>query len=120
MPRSRRVATAALLAALTLVSQAMLTGPAAQAAAVICNRYCDGRDPALSPGDRQPVAATVWSRRIVLHFDDADAMGWASIANGNPGDEVWLDRSFDGGRTWGSGSRLGATRIPSGYEGGAP
>src|SRR5690606_1580768 len=50
-------------------------------------------------------------------FDDADAMGWASIANGGPGDEVWLDRSFDGGRTWHSGSRLGNTVVPAGQRG---
>lgn len=85
--------------------------------ATICNKYCDARDPALSPGDRSPVSATVFSRTIRLHFDDADAMGWASIENGTPGDEVWLDRSFDGGRTWASGSRLGNTAVPAGQRG---
>jgi predicted alpha-1,6-mannanase (GH76 family) len=85
--------------------------------ASICNKYCDARDPALSPQDRTPVSATVFSRNIVLHFDDADAMGWASIDNGNPGDEVWLDRSFDGGRTWTGGSKLGDTTVPSGQRG---
>ena len=44
-------------------------------------------------------------------------MGWASIENGNPGDEVWLDRSMDGGRTWSDGSRLGNTAIPTGQRG---
>jgi predicted alpha-1,6-mannanase (GH76 family) len=63
------------------------------------------------------VSATVFSRTIRLHFDDADAMGWASIENGTPGDEVWLDRSFDGGRTWASGSRLGNTAVPAGQRG---
>ncbi|WP_375767455.1 glycoside hydrolase family 76 protein [Archangium gephyra] len=87
------------------------------AAAAICNKYCDGRDPALSPGDRQPVTATIYSRQLTLHFDDTDAMSWASIDNGNPGDEVWLDRSFDGGRTWASGSKLGSTKIPASARG---
>jgi hypothetical protein len=32
---------------------------------------------ALSPQDRQPVTATIYSRNIALHFDDTDAMGWA-------------------------------------------
>ena len=86
-------------------------------AATVCNKYCDARDPALSAGDRTPVTATVYARSIVLHFDDADAMGWASIDNGNPGDEVWLDRSFDGGRTWSSGSKLGDTTVPSDQRG---
>jgi predicted alpha-1,6-mannanase (GH76 family) len=85
--------------------------------ATICNKYCDARDPALSPGDRAPVTTTLFGRTITLHFDDADAMGWASIENGNPGDEVWLDRSMDGGRTWADGSRLGNTAIPSGHRG---
>ena len=49
---------------------------------MICNRYCDARDPALSTGDRAPVSATLFGRTITLHFDDADAMGWASIENG--------------------------------------
>ncbi|GAA0962960.1 glycoside hydrolase family 76 protein [Kribbella koreensis] len=85
--------------------------------ATICNKYCDARDPALSPGDRSPVSATIFGRTLRLHFDDADAMGWASIENGNPGDEVWLDRSMDGGRTWSAGSRLGTTAIPAGQRG---
>ena len=85
--------------------------------ATICNKYCDARDPALAPGDRAPVSTTLFGRTITLHFDDSDAMGWASIENGNPGDEVWLDRSMDGGRTWSGGSRLGNTAIPSGQRG---
>ncbi|MCZ4124720.1 glycoside hydrolase family 76 protein [Streptomyces sp. H39-S7] len=82
--------------------------------ASVCNKYCDGRDPALAPQDRAPVTATVHSRVLTLHFDDQDAMGWASIDNGSTGDEVWLDRSFDGGRSWASGSRLGDATVPAG------
>ncbi|WP_327640568.1 glycoside hydrolase family 76 protein [Kribbella sp. NBC_00482] len=85
--------------------------------ATICNKYCDARDPALAPNDRAPVSSTLFGRTITLHFDDDDAMGWASIENGSPGDEVWLDRSMDGGRTWSDGSRLGNTAIPSGQSG---
>ncbi|WP_027346519.1 glycoside hydrolase family 76 protein [Hamadaea tsunoensis] len=97
---------------------AVLVVPAVPAAAAtICDKYCDARDPALTLGDRQPVRTAVYGRGIVLHFDDGDDMGWASIETGNPGDEVWLDRSFDGGRTWGSGSKLGDTSIPAGQRG---
>jgi hypothetical protein len=46
-------------------------------------------------------------------------MGWASIDNGRPGDVVWLDRSFDGGRSW-SGSRLGKRTSRPGGAAGAP
>ncbi|MFC4590835.1 glycoside hydrolase family 76 protein [Sphaerisporangium corydalis] len=115
--------------ALPLALCLVLAGPAApaaassapaasspQAAAVICNRYCDGRDPALSPADRQPVAATLYGRRFAVHVDDTDAMAWASAETGNPGDQVWLDRSFDGGRTW-PDSRLGLTATPAGARG---
>jgi predicted alpha-1,6-mannanase (GH76 family) len=105
-----------MLTTAMLLAQA-LGVPAARAATSICNRYCDTRDPALSPGDRIPVTATIYSRRISLHFDDADAMGWAAIDNGGPTDEVWLDRSFDAGRTWSSGSKLGDTTVPSGRTG---
>jgi predicted alpha-1,6-mannanase (GH76 family) len=89
----------------------------ASALATICNKYCDAADPASSPGDRRPVSSTLFSRTIALHFDDGDAMGWATIDNGSPGDEVWLDRSFDGGRSWASGSRLGATAVPANNRG---
>ncbi|MEU4196369.1 glycoside hydrolase family 76 protein [Kribbella sp. NPDC026611] len=83
--------------------------------ATICNKYCDARDPALSPGDRVPVSTTLFGRTFNLHFDDTDAMGWASIENGDPGDQVWLDRSMNGGRTW--EGMLGITAIPSGQRG---
>ncbi|OLF13369.1 glycosyl hydrolase [Actinophytocola xanthii] len=88
--------------------------PAPAPLAVVCNKFCDARDPALSPGDRRPVAVALHGRQITLHFDDADAMGWASLSTVRQGDEVWLDRSFDGGATWSGGGRLGATTAPAG------
>ncbi|MET9494500.1 glycoside hydrolase family 76 protein [Streptomyces sp. NPDC006552] len=117
-----RSTSAVLCAALTTLSALVFGGlsaaPAAAApTAAVCNKYCDARDPSLSPQDRAPVSATVSSRTIALHFDDADAMGWASLDNGGAGDRVWLDRSMDGGRTWDSGSRLGDTAVPSGGRG---
>ncbi len=80
----------------------------------ICNRYCDGRDPALAADDRVAVTAPLSGRTLQLHLSDSGPMGWAAIENTQPGDEVWLDRSFDGGATWDSGSRLGATTAPEG------
>ena len=118
--------TSALLCTLLLTTATLLAGapaaaeqpttaaPEAGAAATICNRYCDARDPALATGDRTPVSAGVSGRTVVLHLSDADPMGWASIEQVRPGDEVWLDRSFDGGSTWADGSRLGATVAPPG------
>ncbi|MGW5169848.1 glycoside hydrolase family 76 protein [Streptomyces nodosus] len=120
--RARLLAGGASAAAFALALLAGLAPQSASAAgtavtATVCNRYCDARDPALSPGDRVPVTAALYGRSIALHLDDNDAMGWASIGNGDPGDEVWLDRSFDGGRTWSSGSKLGDTTVPSGQRG---
>jgi hypothetical protein len=113
----RRTSTA-ITAALLAAAGILLAGPVpAAAATTICNKYCDGRDPALSGGDRQPVTATIYGRNVTIHYDDADAMGWASITNGSPTDEVWIDRSFDGGRSWASGSKLGDTTIPAGNAG---
>ncbi|MCT2591724.1 glycoside hydrolase family 76 protein [Streptomyces sp. N2-109] len=83
---------------------------------VICNTHCDARDPQHALDDRVAVDATVHSRVIKLHFSDRDGMGWASIDNGSPGDEVWLDRSFDAGEST-SDSRLGVTTTPSGSRG---
>ncbi|GAB3144036.1 glycoside hydrolase family 76 protein [Amycolatopsis stemonae] len=91
--------------------------PAAAPLAAICDKYCDARDPALSPGDREGATAGVSGRRLSLHLDDGDDMGWAAITGGAPGDHVWLDRSFDAGRTWASGSKLGDTATPSGQTG---
>ncbi|SES08023.1 Glycosyl hydrolase family 76 [Lentzea xinjiangensis] len=85
------------------------------AMAVICNKYCDARDPALAPSNRHAQSVAVGGRQVSLRFNDTDAMGWAVISAAQQGDEVWLDRSFDAGVTWGSGSRLGNTAAPAGF-----
>jgi predicted alpha-1,6-mannanase (GH76 family) len=72
----------------------------------------DNRDPARARGDRAAAVSTVWSRRITLHLSDPDNAAWASVDDGDSGDEVWLDRSFDGGVTW--NGHVGKTKIPSG------
>ncbi len=120
-PVRRRRAIRRLVAALTFALCASVSHTVSAAAtplaATICNTYCDAHDPAVAQGDRTPVTTTIYGRSIVLHFDDTDAMGWASIDTGSAGDEVWLDRSFDGGRSWSSGSKLGDTTVPSGQSG---
>jgi predicted alpha-1,6-mannanase (GH76 family) len=122
MPTHRRAAAAAitaLMASAALPIQIAFSPPAAAATAhtTICNKYCDARDPALAPTTRTAVTATIYSRQITLYFDDTDAMGWASITNGSPTDEVWLERSFDGGATWSADGNLGDTTIPTGDTG---
>ncbi|GAA0917251.1 glycoside hydrolase family 76 protein [Virgisporangium ochraceum] len=105
------------LTAVLLAPAAPPAEPSTLANRVVCNRYCDARDAAAAPADRTPVRTTLFGRSIVLHLNDTDAMGWAAIETGNAGDEVWLDRSFDGGRTWADGSRLGVTAVPAGQRG---
>jgi len=79
-----------------LVSAAIFSLAGATAAKAACDIYCDGRNPDLARGNRVPASATVDGRLIRLHISDADDLAWASISNGSPGDEVWLDRSWDG------------------------
>ena len=111
------VTTFGALVALAATALVQVQTAAPAQAATICNRYCDGRDPALSPADRVPVTSTLYGRRFTVHVNDTDAMAWGAVENGQPGDEVWLDRSFDGGRSWAGGSRLGDTAIPAGAGG---
>ncbi|MFD0200886.1 MULTISPECIES: glycoside hydrolase family 76 protein [Saccharothrix] len=83
--------------------------------AAICNTHCDGRDPALSAGERVAQAVPAGTRRVALHFDSTETMGWAVISGGGQGDSVWLDRSYDAGVTW--EPKLGSTTTPAGYGG---
>ncbi|MFE4450191.1 glycoside hydrolase family 76 protein [Streptomyces sp. NPDC056796] len=122
MPVSRRGWTAVALSLAPALLLTVLPASAANSAPsaetdVVCNKRCDARDPATAASERTPVTSSVHGRTIGLHVSDDDVMGWASIDDGDPGDEVWLDRSFDGGRTWSSGSRLGATKTPAGSRG---
>ncbi|MFI7102886.1 glycoside hydrolase family 76 protein [Streptomyces sp. NPDC050161] len=125
-PRLRRLAAASCL--LAFLAPALPSSAAAQAAdpraadpraadQPVCNKHCDARDPQYAADDHTAATASLYSRTLALHLSDNDVMGWASIDNGNPGDEIWLDRSFDGGQTWASGSRLGATKTPDGSRG---
>ena len=93
--------------------------PAAPSAlAAVCNLHCDARDAAAAGADRVPVTSTLYGRTFRLHISDADTMGWGSVDGGQGGDEVWVDRSYDGGRSWASaGSALGRTGIPAGATG---
>ncbi|WET80811.1 glycoside hydrolase family 76 protein [Amycolatopsis sp. QT-25] len=109
--------TSLLVTTLTSVLTPATPPPEPTVAATICAKYCDSRDPALAVGERRPGTATVWGRAITLHLSDGDDMGWGGITGGDPGDEVWLDRSFDGGRTWAGDSRIGDTKIPAGQRG---
>lgn len=112
MSKRRLAGFAIVTLASALIPVPLLASPAQ--AATVCNRYCDGRDPALAPAARAPVSASLYGRTFRVQVNDTDAMAWATIDGGQSADEVWLDRSFDGGRSWAADSRLGATSIPAG------
>jgi predicted alpha-1,6-mannanase (GH76 family) len=89
---------------------------AAAVDAVVCGSLCDGAPVSEAREDRLADGATIFGRSIELHLSDRDAMGWASINNGDPTDEVWLDRSFDGGTTV-TDTKLGDVTISAGQRG---
>ncbi|MCU7727563.1 glycoside hydrolase family 76 protein [Actinoplanes sp. KI2] len=80
-----------------------------------CDVVCDGVTTAV--GDTQPVPATTLSGRTIALHIDTRGMAWATIGGGAPGDEVWLDRSWDEGASWPGGSSLGRLSTPSGATG---
>ncbi|TDV47801.1 glycoside hydrolase family 76 protein [Actinophytocola oryzae] len=84
--------------------------------ATVCFLSCDTLDPSRTGQEIFPVPErNLNGRRLVLHVSDVDGMAWGSIDNGVPGDSVWLDRSWDGGRTW--EGLLGKASVPSTWTG---
>ena len=83
--------------------------PARRAAA---SSTADGSPAALGAPYREADGAQGVGRDVRLDIDDTSRTAFAVISNGDPTDEVWLDRSWDGGRTW--DSRIGHTRVPRG------
>ncbi|WUL62322.1 glycoside hydrolase family 76 protein [Streptomyces sp. NBC_00344] len=83
----------------------------------VCADRCDGADASTGTGSTEPVPATVLKGRTIALHIDSGAMAWASLAGGAQGDEVWLDRSWDGGTSWPDGSSLGRTGVPAGMTG---
>lgn len=77
----------------------------------VCDVTCDRTDATQAVGAAQPVPPTTLSGRVIRLHTDQNSMAWASIEAGGPGDEVWLDRSWDGGATWPGGSSLGRTTV---------
>lgn len=83
----------------------------------VCASRCDGVSASSAPADYRPVPDTTLNGRdIALHMD-AGGMAWATISNGSPGDEIWMDRSWDGGASWPDGSSRGRVSVPGGASG---
>ncbi|MFI6096438.1 glycoside hydrolase family 76 protein [Lentzea sp. NPDC051213] len=80
----------------------------------VCDVTCDRTDAGQANGDAQPVPPTILYGRVIRLHTDQNSMAWASIESGGRGDEVWLDRSWDGGASWPAGSSLGRTAVAVG------
>ena len=74
----------------------------------------DGSNPSGSTGVFSPRSVSLWGRLIELRYTNVTQCAWGRISNGRVGDEVWTDRSFDGGGTW--QPRLGLAAITSGAD----
>ena len=101
------------------VATAISSGARAQVASApptpnVCNTVCDGRQPSRTTHERTAVSVGISTRIIALQFDDANGTGWATLTNGSAGDELWIERSFDAGRTWSAGHRLGIATLRAG------
>lgn len=83
----------------------------------VCAAQCDGASPSTAVGDSQPVPDTTLDGRDISLHVDSSGMAWASISGGAPGDEVWMDRSWDGGASWPDGSSEGRVSVPAGASG---
>jgi predicted alpha-1,6-mannanase (GH76 family) len=117
----RRLRWRALLVALVVGSTALVVVPERAApvrVAEICrDGVCDGQvDPANAREDKLLQRVILGPDSIELHVSFVDGgMAWADLRNGQPGEPVWLDRTFDGGATW--EEHLGITSVPEGQTG---
>lgn len=90
MRKALRSVSVALVLAVTAAACLALSAPVAQAA--------DG-----CSYDRpfSPKVTSVAGRTVELRANNHPyACAWGRLSNGRPGDQVWVDRSWDGGRTW--------------------
>ncbi|HEY3869084.1 MAG TPA: glycoside hydrolase family 76 protein [Actinocrinis sp.] len=83
----------------------------------VCSAHCDGTAASTAAGDNQPVPETTLSGRVIQLHVNNNGMAWATIADGAAGDQVWMDRSWDGGNTWPDGSSEQRISVPTGATG---
>lgn len=111
--RTKTTLAGGALVLASVAGTAVIAAPASAAdaapAAVACH---DGVDPSLFSGTAQTPSATVlFGRTIQLRYNTNHCV-WGRILTGSVGDQIWVDRSLDGGNTWQS-KRASAT-ITSG------
>ncbi|GEM_PF-6207023 len=71
--------------------------------------WCDRYNPATFGPPRTVRTEELFGRKIELRYHSSSRCAWGRISNGSPGDEIWVDRSNNGGRTW--EPKLGAAKI---------
>jgi hypothetical protein len=92
-----------LLTCGALAATALAVGtPAAQAA-----------DGCGTTGAHTVKSTGIYGRTIELRATSNQACAWGRISYGSVGDLVWVDRSYDGGRSW---TQLSVTRINTGRD----
>ncbi|WP_186001599.1 hypothetical protein [Streptomyces sp. IB201691-2A2] len=116
--RRRRGACAALAAAIVGSALAFGTTTASASAA---KWGCEGGSPVSLPNPKTArINNNAYGRVIELRHApeiysdpsiDEPNCTWGRISNARVGDLVWVDKSWDGGRTW---SQLSITRVTSG------
>ncbi|MCX5264687.1 NlpC/P60 family protein [Streptomyces sp. NBC_00199] len=78
------------------------------------NTSCGDGTPPDSAGAWSAKSATVFGRTVELRYNSTTACAWGRIVGGTVGDEIWVDRSNDGGDTW--EPMLGYTTVTSGGD----
>ena len=90
------------LAAVSTLALSLIVTSVSPVAAEQRFGWCDGTNPN-SWNARfftTPRSTTLYGRTIELRYSTEHRCAWGRIRNGSPGDDIWVDRSFDGGRTW--------------------
>ncbi|GAA2244874.1 glycoside hydrolase family 76 protein [Rarobacter faecitabidus] len=109
MSNNRYTRAGAVLVAALMATGLGITAGASTAFAAVCNKKCDATDPAQAGTTRVADVKTTAGPTIQIVFDETNAMGFGTVESSQQGDTVWVDRSFDGGRSW---EKLGTTTNP--------
>jgi predicted alpha-1,6-mannanase (GH76 family) len=101
---------------LLIVTIALVTVTRPTRSKEVCQIFCDGEDSQRATLVRNATQEAFVSRILTLSISESLNMAFASLTNGQEGDEIWLDRSFDAGNTWeeDDGSMLGFTTVAPG------
>jgi len=66
----------------------------------ICSTFCDGDDASLALETRIATTIIISDRLVTIHIEDRTNVMFATLENGMTGDNLYLERSFNGGVEW--------------------